>query len=165
VRRLALYVLVALVAGCGGESKTIGHRPPPERGPMTKERYIARADAICERFSRRLDSLEAALGRLSRLDPGAIPRASKLLRGADRVARQGLTELAALPRPPEHSAIDGLLAVLSEQVALLARAARAFDAGELEVAGALGDDVHRLDRRGQVLARRYGFRHCGRRAG
>lgn len=116
---------------------------------MTKQAYIARADAIC--------------ARVSRADK-AIPTDTPLpevLRETDDALSRGVSDLKALDRPAvHHQELDDWFHVLDQELAAFSRMQRAADTGDWAELEQLFTSNDALDREAQRAARRFGFHDC-----
>jgi hypothetical protein len=152
-RAIALLPLVVVVAaGCGGDDD--------DSEPLSKAEYIEQADAICSSYTEQLDPIgEEAGAQLQRRDFAA---AADTVGEAVEVARPGIEELEALPKPPEDEAVLDQLGELRQQyLALIASwedATREEDVGRI---GAIVREIEEVDERADGIATGYGFQECG----
>ncbi len=146
MRRVALTagaVLLLAAAGCGGGGG--GER-------LSREDYVAQADAICKEVEQKADELAA---------PGSIQEIPPYVDGALPIFDEGLERLEAL-RPPEdlRDKVDDWLAAgdrTRELLADLKAAAEEGDAAKVREIGARGD---MLDEETDRLARELGLVEC-----
>jgi hypothetical protein len=140
----ALVVLAALAAGCGsdggGES-------------LSREEWIAQADAICAKGARELE----ALG-----EPASAAELIELTSNAVEVVERQLAKLRAL-RPPAEAEADyaRMLDLTAEQVEIARKISDAAKDGD---AGAIQDLVREgqaVDNKVDAVARKYEFEECG----
>lgn len=106
MRRAALVLLLAAVAGCGGDSGA--------PAPVTdKDRYLAKAEAVCTTANEELAKVKASQPTSSDLLPAFV-------KSVVDVARRNVMQLAALT-PPADDAPDitaKVITPLQQQVAV-----------------------------------------------
>ena len=143
---------VALVAGlaaasCGGDGGGGGGEA------LTKEEWIAQADAICAGANAQID----ALG-----EPAGLEDVADFSAKAEEISRAQLEKLRALTPPEGDAAAVGEMLGLVEQVideaAKLGDAAKEGDVGKInEIVAAIDPINERADQ----LAQDYGLQECG----
>lgn len=133
-----------LVCGCATGSSTADHR-------VTKQAYIARADAICARVDRADKDI-----------PTDTPLAEVLRETADAFG-SGVSDLKALDRPAGHDReLDAWFHVLDQEVAAFSRMQHAAETGDRVGLERLFTSSEPLDCKIQRAAQRFGFQDCAR---
>ncbi len=139
-----VFLAALLVSGCATGSSTDDHR-------VTKQAYIAQADAICAR-----------VGRADKDIPTDTPLAEVLRKTTDGLSR-GVSDLKALDRPAGHDQeLDAWFHDLDQEVAAFARMQPAADAGDRAELWRLFTSSEPLERKIQRAAQRFGFDDCAR---
>jgi hypothetical protein len=143
-----------LAAGCGGSGDTGSDQPTaPAGGPVTKEQFIAQADAACKRFDERLRALARA---------GSFDDIVRSYRESAKEARAFYDDFRAIPKPP---ADEQLLAryqrVLSDSIRVTEQGSAAIAGTDRKRFRDLTTEAGRLSRENTRIARRYGFKVCG----
>ncbi len=137
-------VAILLLSGCATGSSSDDHR-------VTKQAYIARADAICARVD-----------RANRAIPTDTPLPEVIRETTDGLSR-GVSDLKALDRPAGHDQeLDAWFHDLDQEVAAIARMQPAADAGDQSELGRLFTSAEPLERKIQRAAQRFGFHDCAR---
>jgi hypothetical protein len=139
----ALAVVAALAAGCGGGG---GDR-------LTKEDYIAKADAICKSANEKLDALPA---------PESLEDVASLADDAIAIQEDALSQLRDL-KPPEadEARLNEAYDLLGQQVEIgrqIAQAAK--DGDEAKVQELLGQ-IDPVNEQADQIAQDYGLAECG----
>ncbi len=133
-----------LLSGCATGFSSDDHR-------VTKQVYIARADAICARVD-----------RADRAIPTDTPLPEVVRETTDGLSR-GVSDLKALDRPAGHDQeLDAWFHDLDEEVAAIARMQPAADAGDQAELERLFTSAEPLERKIQRAAQRFGFHDCAR---
>lgn len=128
------------LAACGG-------------GGVSREEFLARADAICAQA----DAEIAALGQPTTVD-GAVETIDRLR----EISERQLAELRALETPDaDREKLDEMFALADEQLALSTDYRDAIAQQDRDRIRELADRADRLRAEGQQAARDYGFRVCG----
>ena len=179
----ALAGAALFVAACGGDEDSGSGEPEtrattapqtqtqmePETGgtdgSVTREEYIARADAFCKESNAEAKGLNERLREAAR---GASPGREQLeaiepiLEAGYEVQRRSRDEFKQIPYPPpDKEIVEKMYAAFDEQTALVGRlieAAEGRDVARFRTVAAEQDRV-KLEARG--LAREYGFKECG----
>ncbi len=137
-------VAFVLLSGCAAGCSSDDHR-------VTKQAYIARADAICARVD-----------RANRAIPTDTPLPEVIRETTDGLSR-GVSDLKALDRPAGHDQeLDAWFHDLDQEVAAIARMQPAADAGDQSELGRLFTSAEPLERKIQRAAQRFGFHDCAR---
>jgi hypothetical protein len=146
----AAFVLAALGAGCGqAREEPVSAAPRLSTGPLTKQEFVERADAICLRM---VEASEAEAATLKRRPDAALGRAIEL---QGRMIR----ELRALkPLAGDEAQVRAVLLHLGRLQAAM-RALKTTEGEEVLVpVAAIGVEMDAVAR----AANRYGlFRRCG----
>ena len=133
-----------LLSGCAGGCSSDDHR-------VTKQAYIARADAICARVD-----------RADRAIPTDTPLPEVIRETTDGLSR-GVSDLKALDRPAGHDQeLDAWFHDLDQEVAAFARMQPVADAGDVDALLRLFTSNESLQRKIQRGAQRFGFHDCAR---
>jgi len=148
MRHLLGTVLVGMAAlflsGCATGSSTDDHQ-------VTKQAYIAKADAICARVDQADNHI-----------PTDTPLAEVVRETTDGLSR-GVSDLKALDRPAGHDQeLDAWFHDLDQEVAAFARMQPAADAGDTAELFHLFTSAEPLERKIQRAAQRFGFHDCAR---
>jgi hypothetical protein len=146
IRYGALVALAVgvLVAGCGGGGGG---------GRLTKEGYIAAADAICKEASDKID----ALG-----DPQTAEEVAQLADQVVEISEDQLAQLRAL-QPPEadEATINEAYDLIEQQIDIARQvgdAARANDPAKIQE---LVQEGQQINERADQIAVDYGLKECG----
>jgi len=132
-----------LLSGCDAGSLTDHH--------VTKQAYIARADAICAR----VDRADKAI-------PIDTPLAEVVRETTEGLSR-GVSDLEALHRPAGHDQeLVAWFHDLDLEVAALSRMQPAADTGDEAELDRLFSSSEPLERKIQRAAQRFGFHDCAR---
>ena len=135
-------MVTLLLSGCASGSSADDHH-------VTKQAYIAKADAICARVSRADKNI-----------PSDTPL-SQVLRETNVMLSRGVSDLKALDRPAGHDReLDDWFHVLDQEVASFSRMQRASDTGDQAGLEQLFTANDALEREAQRAARRFGFHDC-----
>jgi hypothetical protein len=150
----AIAVAALVGAGCGGDDDTSGGGET-----LTKQEWIAKADAICA----------DAQGRIQKLgDPGAdLGKLAELTGDAKQIIEDEIAAIRDL-RPPsgEEQQIDALLAQVekgSQAFEALIEAASSGDIAKLQEITAEGSEFSKASAEADRLAAEYGLKECGSR--
>ncbi|MCL4290657.1 MAG: hypothetical protein KJ051_10335 [Thermoleophilia bacterium] len=132
------------VAGCGGSGG--GDR-------LTKEEYIAQADAICKAANEKID----ALG-----EPETMEEIATLAADAIEIQTKSLADLRAL-KPPEadEAKLNEAYALIDQQVGLGKEILEAAKAGDLEKIQKILAEGKPIDDQAGAIAADYGLKECG----
>lgn len=137
-------VAILLLSGCATGSSSDDHH-------VTKQAYIAQADAICARVD-----------RADRAIPTDTPLSDVLRETRDGLSR-GVSDLKALDRPAGHDQeLDAWFHDLDQEVAAFSRMQPAADAGDQAELDRLFTSTEPLGRKIQRAAQRFGFHDCAR---
>ena len=141
---ISVGVAILLVSGCATGSSSDDHR-------VTKQAYIARADAICARVDRANKDI-----------PTDTPFAEVLRETADAFG-SAVADLKALDRPAGHDQeLDAWFHGLDQEVAAFSRMQPAAEAGDQDALLRMFTSNEPLERKIQRAARRFGFHDCAR---
>jgi hypothetical protein len=156
---LALTMGVALVAGgCGGDDDS-------GSGEVTKEEYLAKADAFCkkqnaeakERNQRLQDAATSAKTAQEFFDK-VVPQ---LEDGLDWARDQQKAFADIEPPAADKATIDKINATNADALAKLEDATAAARDKDLEKFTQLADEESSIDDRANKMAKDYGFKQCG----
>ena len=138
---LALTLLVAVVAGCGGEET------------LTRADYITQADAICDDYNQR----QAKLG-----DPESVEDIERLGDETKPLVEKQLAELRDL-KAPEEIADDAAAAydLLERQLPKLDALVRAAEANDVAKVQSVAAEAGVLDKQADAKAEKIGLKVCG----
>lgn len=138
---LALTLLVAVVAGCGGEET------------LTRADYITQADAICDDYNQR----QAKLG-----DPESVEDIERLGDETKPLVEKQLAELRDL-KAPEEIADDAAAAydLLERQLPKLDALVRAAEANDVAKVQSVAAEAGVLDEQADAKAEKIGLKVCG----
>jgi hypothetical protein len=164
--RLVLAIAIALAAtGCGGGGKTPDPTPTPALTgkPIPLERYIARADRICDRGRKRVLARLRPLQAQFNADGTVTPDEAMILNDAGgQFARPVIEEIAALPPPDSHREdAEAYTRAMHDTLAALKEAVQRYRDGDRDAA----QDALRRNRAlaGDIVsaAQAVGFKQCG----
>lgn len=165
-RAIALLPLVLVVAaGCGGDgddsTEVVTATARTETGgPLTKADYIEQADAICRSYNEQLDPIREELE--AQLRSRDFAGAADTIGEAVQVARAGVEELEALPKPPgDEPVLDQLEDLRQQSIALLARNEDAIRDEAVDRSNSIVRENESVDERSDGIATGYGFQECG----
>ena len=138
---LAATLLVAVVAGCGGEET------------LTRADYITQADAICDDYNQR----QAKLG-----DPKSVEDIERLGDETKPLVEKQLAELRDL-EAPEEIADDAAAAydLLERQLPKLDALVRAAEANDVAKVQSIAAEAGVLDEQADAKAEKIGLTVCG----
>ena len=138
---LAATLLVAVVAGCGGEET------------LTRADYITQADAICDDYNQR----QAKLG-----DPESVEDIERLGDETKPLVEKQLAELRDL-KAPEEIADDAAAAydLLERQLPKLDALVRAAEANDVAKVQSVAAEAGVLDEQADAKAEKIGLKVCG----
>jgi hypothetical protein len=140
--RPAAFAALVLFAGCGESG---GDR-------LTKEEWIAQADAICADYESRLDDLA---------EPRDIADVVRLADEAKPIAAEGVAELRELKAPEElEPAVAPWLELNEANVAAIDDLREAAEAGDRAETEAIAEESAENERRADELAERIGLANC-----
>jgi hypothetical protein len=147
---LALVVSCLLAAACGSDGDANGNG---ESERLTKEEYIAQADAICKEANDRIEALS---------EPQSAEELAELGEQVVAIGEEQLGRLREL-RPPlaDESTINGAYELLEQQLAVandLVDAARDGDVDRVQELLAQGNQ---LNEQADRIADDYGLQECG----
>jgi protein-tyrosine-phosphatase len=149
----AIVVLALALGGCNGDDPSPTDNGDETSGPLTKEEFIARADEICQQTEHRIQALEP---------PSTTNDLDDYADAIGEISDDGIGELRALKPPPgDAERIRQLIANIEKSVELLpeyAQAAQSQDATRFRLVEA---QLQEIAAQSVLLARDYGFEHCG----
>lgn len=141
---VAAFALAGVAAGCGGGGG--GDR-------LSKEEYIAQADAICKQANEEID----ALG-----EPATLEEIVTLAASAIKIQEESLAELRALKPPEEDEAtLNEAYDLVEQQVEVGKQVKAAAEAGDMETIETLIAENDPLDEQADQIALDYGLTECG----
>jgi protein-tyrosine-phosphatase len=155
VRRLAAAVIMAAGLGlvaCDDDNQAADDESNGG-GPLTKEEFVQRADAICEEIEHRIQALEPP-ANTNDLDDYANAIAE--------VSDEGITELRSLKPPPgDATPIKDLIGNIERSIALFSDLARATQSQDGRLLRQTEAELQEIADESLLLAREYGFKQCG----
>ncbi len=147
LRRLGLLLVVAAAtaAGCGG-----GGGGGDER--LTKEEYIAEADAICKEANDKLDALgEPTLGNFE-----------QYISDAEGIARDQLAKLRALSPPAEdEETLNSAYDLIERQIELALEGSEALKNQDQAAFERVSGEIEQINAEADQIAQDYGLQECG----
>lgn len=164
--RWVIPVLLSLaVAGCGDSGDATTGAGTTAGETSSREAYIARGDAVCERTNTRIAATNARISEVNRTATTAdraMAEAAPLLADTYRTQRASTAEFRAIPAPAgDEAEVDRIVAGVEEQVALVGRIADAAAAGDADRLRASSAELKVTRARVRALLQGYGFRVCG----
>lgn len=163
MRRLTLVFMLSaglVAAGCGDSGGG---------GDVSKEDYIAEADAFCKKQNdeaeKRGQELQKAVEGVQSEDE-LFEKITPELEDALEFTRDGVEEFKGI-EPPEadQATIDKLHAEMDKQVGLLEDVVAAAKDKDAEKFTQIADEGDTADQRANDLAKDYGFKECGKDTG
>jgi hypothetical protein len=146
----ALVAVVSVVAACGGSDDGGGGGEGDE---LTKEEYIAAADAICEESNAASD----ALG-----EPATPEEFVELAPQIIEIGQDQIDGLRALNAPAADDAtLEGAYDLIAQQLVLIEELAAAVGAGDEEKQLELVEQGDAIDTEANQIAIDYGLKVCG----
>lgn len=139
---LALAASVALVAGCGGGG---GDR-------LSKEEYIAAADAICAEANASIDALAEPTEETF----------DEYIAKAEEISREQLDKLRALKPPADDEAtLNRAYDLVEQQIALAVGASEALKSQDQAEIDRISAEIDTLNAEADKIANDYGLKECG----
>ena len=132
------------LAGCGGEDR------------LSKEEFVQKADATCEKYEKRLEPLERQLTQVE-----SIEEAARIIDRAIPVVREGVAELRKL-EPPEdlEGKVDRWLDLNEENTETLEQLRDAAKQGDEKRIAELARQADETEKRGDRIAAEIGLEDC-----
>jgi hypothetical protein len=179
---LAAGLLVALVAGCGGDTRraesettAVATHPAPAPAPShqgatggpviatkvtdpARRAYVARVDAVCGRLDPERSRAQGRVGESAR------PReAVKAYDDTIALGQRELRQIEAIPVPPGEQALlrANVFDVIRRELVVRRRIGSALAAVDVPRLRRLRGELDNLSRSLGGFARGYGFRVCG----
>jgi hypothetical protein len=141
----ALAAAVAVAAGCGAGEEGDGR--------LTKEEFIAAADAICKEANAKLDALGT---------PTTLEQIAKFAGDAITIQEEALADLKALKPPAaDEATINEAYALLDQQLELGRQIEAAAKEGDQAKIQELVGEVQPIDSQADQIAQDYGLKECG----
>ena len=143
---------VLLVKSCGGDDEetpvtTVGTTDTAAPATLTRDEYIAQADAICAEAN-------AAVGALDPADPQATADEFEITSGE-------LAQLRQLEPEKTDATLKKFLAALKDVVDALDSKATALQRGDIASADTAQVAIDTAEVEARALGERYGFSDCG----
>ena len=146
---LVVLALARVLAGCGGGDGDDGGGTA-----LTKDEFVAQADAICKEYEEKLNAL------------GTPQSQEELAEFADRsvpIAEEGQSKLEELTPPAGlQDAYDEWLAQGDNAVDIVQRLERAAQEGDEQEIQQIAAEAQTADERSKELATQLGFQDCSR---
>jgi hypothetical protein len=144
VRRLLLLptlLLAVAAAGCGDKA-------------LSKSEYVAKADAICAKYDKRLEALP---------NPKSIKDIGALADKAIPIVDAGIGELKDL-KPPDgvKSQVDHWLELNERELADFKSLRDAAKKGDASKTQSIATDISSQEKQADEAAQRIGLKECGR---
>ena len=155
--------VASLAIGCGDddgtETVTVSNTGTAT-APLSKEEYIAQADAICEDFRSKTLPLDKDSDRAANnLD---FARAARAQRETMEILAEGYQRIDALQAPPgDDNAISAIAEARTKFLVLEERYIDALEAGDAPRIETLAGEIDSATERRDALLTAYGFRFCG----
>jgi hypothetical protein len=147
---LAVLAACLLAAACGSND---GANGDTQSARLTKEEYIAQADAICQEANAEIDAVP---------EPESTEELAEYGEQVVEIGREQLDRLRAL-RPPEadEETINGAYDLLDQQLAIADDLIAAAREGDLEQVQELLAQGEQLNEQADQIANDYGLTECG----
>jgi hypothetical protein len=140
----ALITLALILAGCGGGGGD---------DRLSKEEFIAAADAICTEANDRID----ALGEPT------LENVSEYVTEAEAISREQLASLRALRPPAEDEAtLNGAYDLIEQQIDLAVEGVEALTSGDQAAFEEIDAQITSIEAEADQIARDYGLQECGK---
>jgi hypothetical protein len=156
MRRVPLIAICAVVAGagCGGSGDGGSDSPTTSAGgAVSKQQFIAQADAACKKFDDRLKGLARAK---------SFDDVARTYRESAREARAFYEDFRAIPRPRgDERILSRYQEVLNDSISVTEQGAAAIEGSDDKRLRGLTREASRLRRENTRISRRYGFKVCG----
>lgn len=137
---LPLCLLVVTAAACGGGDR------------LSREEYVAKADAICEKYGKQLDALP---------EPQTVAEVAGVAERALPIARKGVDELRRLEPPEElESKVDDWLARDAKNVQAIENLRDAAKDGDPAKIRSIVAESAANEKKADALAREIGLAKC-----
>ena len=150
VAALAVFAACMLAAGCGNDD---GGDGAAESQRLTKEEYIAQADAICKEANDRIAALP---------EPQSTDELAVLGQQVLDIGQEELDRLRALQPPAaDEATVNGAYDLIEQQLGVAADLVNAAGDGELGQVQELLDQGEQLNDQADQIARDYGLEECG----
>jgi hypothetical protein len=150
---IAIACLALAAPGCGGDAADDSAQPSNvTTGAVTRDEFIAQADAACKKFDARVKELAGK----SPTDVAATYRATA------KEARTFYGEFAAIPKPPaDERVLSSYQRVLNDSIKVTEEGADAIEGSDQKRFRELTTEAGKLSRENTRIAQRYGFKVCG----
>jgi hypothetical protein len=173
---LALLLAGASLSACGDSdddarpsgASTTGTsttRTAQSRPPVTRESYIAEADALCKESNAEAKRLNEELQRAAasaKGDAQILARLEPILRRGYAAQQRRRDEFVAITPPAADRSITAKIKTsVDEQTALVGRLVDAADRRDVQRFTGLNAEQERVSSRTQALMEGYGFTECG----
>jgi hypothetical protein len=140
----ALITLALILAGCGGGGGD---------DRLSKEEFIAAADAICKEANDRIE----ALGEPT------LENVSEYVTEAEAISREQLGALRALRPPAEDEAtLNGAYDLIEQQIDLAVQGVDALTSGDQAAFQEIDAQITSIEAEADQVARDYGLQECGK---
>lgn len=147
---LAALFAMAVIAGCGGDSEE----------DVTRDAFIADADAICAQYTANSDVLEAQFDEA--LQSSDLEAAAQYFEDQAAEVTAMLAELEELTPPvADQTTMDQIIALGRQRVEVAEEAANAIAGGDKEAMIAAGKEASVLAGQYFQTADSFGFEACG----
>jgi hypothetical protein len=158
---LAIAASLPALACGGGNGSTTSQSDQGEA--LSKEAFIAKADAICRRYNARIAPLEAKFNALQRqgLSGANLSRGADLLRQDATLAQQEGSELRKLQPPAADANTIERWLTSGQATALVAnQIAGAFESGDSEAISSFSKALNAQGTKTAKIVEGYGFDVC-----
>ncbi|MDQ5895239.1 MAG: hypothetical protein QG596_1500 [Actinomycetota bacterium] len=143
-------IAAAAIAGCGGDSEE----------DVTRDAFIAEADAICAQYTANSDSLEAQFD--AALQSSDLEGAARYFEDQAAEVTAMLDELEELTPPvADQTTMDQIIALGRQRVDVAEEAASAIAGGDKEAMITAGKEASLLAGQYFQLTDSFGFEACG----
>jgi protein-tyrosine-phosphatase len=151
VTLIAVAAVCVLAAACGSDDNGSGATAESQR--LTKEEYIAQADAICQEADAKIDAVP---------EPQSTEELAEYGEQVVEVGQEQLDRLRAL-RPPQadETTINEAYDLIEQQLAIANDLVDAAREGELEQVQELLAQGEQLNDQADQIAADYGLTECG----
>jgi hypothetical protein len=156
------FLLVGLLAGCGGGSSTDAEADEHSSTGLTKAEWIAAADDICRASRADTEQIKSRYGDLTLSTPREQFEGAELLREFIPKQEEETDQLRELPLPSDGEEIlDSMISKVEDTSSIVGKVAAALEDGERSELEGLGSELSQENETAKAMAQGYGLKVCG----